>query len=90
MSGGAFIKSQAECPGNRMGFEDDVERCCAMVRSIIEMVRCDSETDIEEMKGTIETILEMVEEGLESIRENYEKGIYDQPTKEPTEEELKA
>jgi len=85
MSGGAFIKSSAgEWSGH--GLEWDIERCRALVRSVIEMVRIEDVTHLE--TGTIETILEMVEEGLVSIRDGYFSGTYDQeaPTKEPTEE----
>ena len=82
MSGGAFIKLSV---GESHGLEWDIERCCALVRSVIEMVKID---DVTELKtGTIETILEMAEEGLVSIKDNYSSGVYDQV---PTEEEHRA
>jgi hypothetical protein len=73
--------------------ESDVNRCRVLVRSVIEMVNeAESTLSRENLQtGDVRTILEIVEEGLVSIRDNHEKGIYDQaPAEEPTEEEHRA
>lgn len=83
-----------ECPlvkstvtKNGGDLENDVDRCRKLIVTVKEMTRVDSETDLNEMRGTIETILEMAEEGLMAVIENHENDVYDQaPTEEPTEE----